>query len=326
MLVQALAASKQNVSALSEELAAAQDNNATLLENLADAQENLTACSVKLEQRRLVRLAEAAEDFFANSFNDAATDAATPPLDGSGRNISSGGSGRGRTTAGILVPVVVVGALLAAYLRKKRAKNAETKQRNAAEVNALRDRGATLEMVPNPMWEQPPNGNGGGGGGGVSGATAAGAADDAAPSEVYYSEIADGPQLDADGYVVDGSTTSAPPEPVVYATYASSSEVSTAGLYAEPNDAQMHAASADAAPEAGPRTYSTPVVAASAAAMYAVPPERGGIAYASSAPAAFAGYENSSMLAGDRSDSVQTGTQHDGSTESGGADARSSHA
>eukprot|EP00729_Bicosta_minor_P004475 gene4475-28632_t len=251
MLVQALAASKQNVSALSEELAAAQDNNATLLENLADAQENLTACS----QQKI---------FFANSINDAATDAATPPLDGSGRNISSGGSGRGRTTAGILVPVVVVGALLAAYLRKKRATNAETKQRNAAEVNALRERGATLEMVPNPMWEQPPNGNGGGGGGGVSGATAAGAADDAAP--------------------------------------------------------------ADAAPEAGPRTYSTPVVAASAAAMYAVPPERGGIAYASSAPAAFAGYENSSMLAGDRSDSVQTGTQHDGSTEGGGADARSSHA
>eukprot|EP00729_Bicosta_minor_P013355 gene13355-9154_t len=99
------------------------------------------------------------------------------------------------------------------------------KQRNAAEVNALRDRGATLEMVPNPMWEQP--------------------------------SIAD-----------DG-----------------------AGAGAEA------------------RPYSTPLQPVSTAGMYAVPTEKGGIAYASSAPLASPAYENSSMLIGDRGGSMESSTQ-----------------
>lgn len=216
------------------------------------------------------------------------------------------------------MPLIVVGALIAAYLWKKRAKNAEMKQRNAAEVNALRDRGATLEMAPNPMWEQPSIAD--------DGAGAGAAVHDAAPSDVYYSEIADGPQRDADGYVVDGSTSNAPPESAVYATYASSSEASAALPYAAPNEAQMYAASADPAPGAEARPYSTPLQPVSAAGMYAVPTEKGGIAYASSAPLASPAYENSSMLIGDRGGSMESSTQQVRSRGGGGAGGRSSHA
>ena len=85
----------------------------------------------------------------------------------------------------------------------------------------------------------------------------------------------------------------APPESAVYATYANSSGASAARPYAAPNEAQMYAASADPAPETEVRPYSSPLPPVAAAAMYAVPTEKGGIASASSASLARPAYENS---------------------------------
>lgn len=134
------------------------------------------------------------------------------------------------------------------------------------EAEELRGRGATLEMMQNPMWEQQR-------GAAVEGGPAANLEDVA---DVYYSEIAEVPNQDADGYVVDDSL--AEPGTPVYATYASSGAPDGA-FYAAPADGD------------GVATYTAPLDANTASASL---PEDGGVAYSHSANSVVAPGSNTS--------------------------------
>ena len=232
------------------------------------------------------------------------------------------------------MPLVLVGALLAAYAWKTSADTAQTNQRNAAEVNELRGRGATLEMMQNPMWEQQQHQRGPINTAGSATTNVGTAA--AAASDVYYSEVADVPQRDSDGYMVDDDSIVTHPEPVVYATYATGSPGAsdTHHPYAACEaltDGQMYAASIDAGGvEEQPRPYSTLSVATSGAAVYAVPVEAGGIAYASSAAATTRStpYENSRVLVCQKAHRVDlaNGAGQRGRSQGSGAASKSSRA
>ena len=108
------------------------------------------------------------------------------------------------TAAGIAVPVVVVGALIAAYLRKEACYECRNEAEECCRSKRIARQGRNARDGAKPNVGAATHCGGG----------SQGCCRDAAPSEVYYSEIADGPQLDADGYVVDGSTSVAPTEPV----------------------------------------------------------------------------------------------------------------
>lgn len=217
------------VASLSDNLTTEQDILAIERTKVAAVSQNLTTCNVKLEQRRLARLAQAEEDLA----NDHTTTGTNPGTDDNSMTSSKGG-----VAGSVVAGLVVIGIAVFMLWRN----SVQGDQRNNAEAEELRDRGATLEMVQNPMREQ-----------------------QRATVDVYYSEIAEVPNQDADGYVVDDSL--AEPETPVYATYASSGAP----------DAEFYAAPADGD---GVATYAAPLDANAASASL---PEDGGVAYSRSA-------------------------------------------
>lgn len=239
------------VAVLSDNLTTEQDNLATERTKVAAVSQNLTTCNIKLEQRRLARLAQAEEDL-AN--HQTTTGGTNSDSDG-----NSTPSPNGAVAGGVVAGLVVIGIIVFILHRKAGSNGVQRNQRNNAEAEELRGRGATLEMMQNPMWEQQR-------GTAVEGGPAANLEDVA---DVYYSEIAEVPNQDADGYVVDDSL--AEPETPVYATYASSGAPGGA-FYAAPADGD------------GVATYAAPLDTATAAPQpSASPPEVGGVTYSRSA-------------------------------------------
>lgn len=233
-----LATEHGKIAALSNDLVSEKSNVAALSQNLA-------TCNIKLEQRRLARLAQAEEDLA----NDQATSGGT----NSDTDDNSTPSPNGTVAGGVVAGLVVIGIIVFILHRKAGSNGVQRNQRNNEEAEELRDRGATLEMVQNPMREQ-----------------------QRAAVDVYYSEIAEAPNQDADGYVVDDSL--AEPETPVYATYASSG-APDAVFYTAPADGDGFA------------TYTAPLDANAASASL---PEDGGVAYSRSANSVVAPGSNTS--------------------------------
>lgn len=258
LLNSTVAALSDNLTTEQYNLATEQAKVAVLTDNLvaekgqvAAVSQNLTTCNIKLEQRRLARLAQAEE----NLANDHATIGEANPENNSENDGDSTPSSKGAVAGGVVAGLVVVGIIVFILWRN----GVQGNQRNNVEAEELRGRGATLEMMQNPMWEQQR-------GAAVEGGPAANLEDVA---DVYYSEIAEVPNQDADGYVVDDSL--AEPETPVYATYASSGAPGGA-FYAAPADGD------------GVATYAAPLDTATAAPQpSASPPEVGGVAYSRSA-------------------------------------------
>lgn len=260
LLNNTVASLSDNLTTEQEKLITEQARVAALTENLVAVSQNLTTCNIKLEQRRLARLAQAEEDLA----NDHTTTGGATPENDSENDGDSTPSSKGAVAGGVVAGLVAVGIAVFIFHRKAGSNGVQRNQRNNAEADALRGRGATLEMMQNPMWEQQ-----------RSTAAEGGPAtnlEDA--TDVYYSEIAEVPNQDADGYVVDNSL--AEPETPVYATYASSG-APDAAFYAAPADGD------------GVATYTAPL---DANAVSASPPEDGGVAYSRSANSVVAAGSN----------------------------------
>eukprot|EP00729_Bicosta_minor_P021481 gene21481-2503_t len=134
-----LATEHGKIAALSNDLVSEKSNVAALSQNLA-------TCNIKLEQRRLARLAQAEEDLA----NDQATSGGT----NSDTDDNSTPSPNGTVAGGVVAGLVVIGIIVFILHRKAGSNGVQRNQRNNEEAEELRDRGATLEMVQNPMREQ----------------------------------------------------------------------------------------------------------------------------------------------------------------------------
>eukprot|EP00729_Bicosta_minor_P021624 gene21624-9889_t len=144
-----ITAEQGKIFTLSKNLTAEQNKVALLTKSLTTEQgkhnalsQNLTTCNAKLEQRRLSRLAQAEEDLANDQVTTGGTNSDT---DGNSMTSSKGG-----VAGGVVAGLVVVGIAVFMLWRN----SVQRTQRNNAEAEELRDRGATLEMMQNPMWGQ----------------------------------------------------------------------------------------------------------------------------------------------------------------------------